>query len=167
MTSSGRSLWTWTLTARAVAGDEDRLADRLEVGPDRVDVESAAGRGRTQVHRLVAEALVGMGDERRRLGAARGPRADTPPGDRLAHDVLERALEQPVQPLPTGVDDAGLAQDRQQDWASWRPAFSAASTVAARTVSMSSSRSAAVTAATAASRMTVRIVPSTGFATAA
>ena len=45
-------------------------------------------------------------------------------------------------------------------------ARSAASTVAARTVSTSLSRSAAATAAAEASRMTVRIVPSTGFATA-
>ena len=44
--------------------------------------------------------------------------------------------------------------------------FSAAATVAARTVSMSLSRSAAFTAASADSRITVRIVPSTGLATA-
>ena len=44
--------------------------------------------------------------------------------------------------------------------------FSAASTVAASTVSMSGSRSAAATAASAASRITVRIVPSTGWLTA-
>jgi hypothetical protein len=44
--------------------------------------------------------------------------------------------------------------------------FSAAATVAARTVSMSFDCSAVATAASAASRMTVRIVPSTGFATA-
>ena len=39
MTRSGRSLWTWTLSARGVAGDEHGLADRLEVAADRVDVE--------------------------------------------------------------------------------------------------------------------------------
>ena len=44
--------------------------------------------------------------------------------------------------------------------------FSAASTVAVSTASMSSSRSAVATAASVASRMTVRIVPSTGLVTA-
>ena len=43
MTWSGRSLWTWTLSARRVAGDEHRLADRLEVVADGVDVERLAG----------------------------------------------------------------------------------------------------------------------------
>ena len=45
-------------------------------------------------------------------------------------------------------------------------ARSAAATVAASTASMSLSRSAVSTAPTADSRMTVRIVPSTGLATA-
>ncbi len=45
--------------------------------------------------------------------------------------------------------------------------FSAASTVAVSTATRSSSCSAAMTAPSADSRMTVRIVPSTGFATAA
>ena len=67
-----------------------------------------------QEHRLVAEALVGVGDERRGLagaGAAPGSRRR-----RRAHadEVQERALEQPVEALPARVDDAGLAQDRQQ-----------------------------------------------------
>ena len=44
---------------------------------------------------------------------------------------------------------------------------SAAATVAARTDSIASSCSAAALAATLASRITVRIVPSTGFLTAA
>ena len=39
MTRSGRSLWTWTLSARRVAGHEHRLADRFEVVADGVDVE--------------------------------------------------------------------------------------------------------------------------------
>ncbi len=46
-------------------------------------------------------------------------------------------------------------------------ARSACSTVAVSTPSMSGSRSALVTAAADASRMTVRMVPSTGLATAA
>ena len=50
-----------------VAGDEDGLADRLEVVADRVDVERPARVRLEQVHRLVAESLVGVGDQRRRL----------------------------------------------------------------------------------------------------
>ncbi len=56
-----------------IAGDQDRLADRLEVVADRVDVERLARMRLEQEHRLVAEALVGVGDERRRLGSR--PRA--------------------------------------------------------------------------------------------
>ena len=100
-----------------VAGDEHRLADRLEVVADGVDVEALVAARPQQEHRLVAEALVGVGDERAGLGArARRPgRARAGDPDRgLAGEVQERALEQPVQALPAGVDDAGLAQDGQQ-----------------------------------------------------
>ena len=106
-----------------VAGDEDRLADRLEVVADRIDVERLPEPfGWSEEHRLVAEALVGVGDQRRRLGAGDGVRASraAPAGDR-ADEVEQRALEQPVEPLPARVDDAGLAQDRQQASASARP----------------------------------------------
>ena len=129
---------------------------------------SAAGAVRLeQEHRLVAEALVGVGDERRRPWRRAGVGAIA--GDarrRLPDEVEQRALEQPVQALPARVDDAGLAQDRAAGCGVRATDFSAASTVAARTASMSLSRSAATTAASADSRMTVRIVPSTGLATA-
>ena len=120
-----------------------------------------------QEHRLVAEALVGVGDERRRPWPGAGAALLARRGrGRLADEVQERALEQPVEALAARVDDARLAQDRRAGSASGRRTVSAASTVAASTVSMSSSRSAAATAAAADSRMTVRIVPSTGLATA-
>ena len=48
MTASGRSLWTWTLSSAGVAGDEHRLADRLEVGLDRVEVERPARARRSR-----------------------------------------------------------------------------------------------------------------------
>jgi hypothetical protein len=48
-----------------VAGDEDALPDRLEVVPDRVDVEGLPGMSLDEEHRLVAEALVDPGGERR------------------------------------------------------------------------------------------------------
>ena len=99
----------------AVARDEDGLADRLEVVADGVDVEAARAVRLEQEHRLVAEPLVGVGDEGRRLDpgpgvrpVARGARR------RLPDEVEQRALEQPVQPLPARIDDAGLAQDGQQ-----------------------------------------------------
>ena len=54
-----------------------------------------------------------MGDERRRLGAgsgATGRGAYRSP----AEEVQQRPLEQPVDALAAGVDDAGLPQDRQE-----------------------------------------------------
>ena len=67
-----------------------------------------------QEHRLVAEALVGVGDERRRpCGAGVGAIAGGA-RRRLPDQVEQRALEEPVQALAAGVDDAGLAQDREQ-----------------------------------------------------
>ena len=99
----------------AVAGHEDRLADRLEVVADGVDVEAARAVGLEQEHRLVAEPLVGVGDQRRWLDAGPGARAHAGGARRrLADEVEERALEQAVEPLPARIDDAGLAQDRQQ-----------------------------------------------------
>ena len=114
-TGSGRSLWTWTLSARlspATRTDSpidsrcSRMASTSRL-PDAVGLE--------QEHRLVAEALVGVRDEGRRLdrGAAtgvpaRGARRRPP------DEVQQGALEQPVEALPARVDDAGLAQDGQQ-----------------------------------------------------
>ena len=97
----------------AVARHEHRLADRLEMVADGVDVEAAGAVRLEQEHRLVAEALVGVGDERRGLrpgvGAIAGHARRA-----LPDQVEQRALEEPVEALPTGVDDAGLAQDREQ-----------------------------------------------------
>ena len=96
-----------------VARDEDGLADRLEVVADRVEVEGLAGVRLEQVHRLVAEALVGVGNQRRRLRAGPCP-AGSRAGRGPAEEMEQRALEQPVDALPARVDDAGLAQDREQ-----------------------------------------------------
>ena len=65
-----------------VAGDENGLADRLEMVADRVDVEWLARVRLEEVHRLVAEALVGVGDERRRLRRVAGPAGAAPAGAR-------------------------------------------------------------------------------------
>ena len=96
-----------------IAGDQHRLADRLEVDPDRVDVERARTLGQQQEHRLVAEPFVGMGDQRRRPGAGLGA---APCGGRrcLADEVEQRPLEEAVQALPARVHDPGLAQDREE-----------------------------------------------------
>ena len=84
----------------AVARHEHRLADRLEVVADGVDVEAAGAVRLEQEHRLVAEALVGVRDERRWLCSGAG--VGTPPGGarrRLPDQVEQRALEEPVQAL--------------------------------------------------------------------
>ena len=72
-----------------------------------------AGSCLEQEHRLVAEALVGVGNERRRPRSRRvGRRARSAPA--ALDEVEQCALEEPVQTLATGIDDAGLAQDREQ-----------------------------------------------------
>ena len=78
---------------------------------------SSAARavGLEQEHRLVAEPLVGVGDQGRWLDAGAGVRPVAGGARRrLPDEVEERALEEPVEPLPARIDDAGLAQDRQQ-----------------------------------------------------
>ena len=75
---------------------------------------SGRGRGRLkQVHRLVAEALVGVGDERRRCRTDTSGRPGCH-GRRLSDHVPERALEEPIDALPARIHDPGLAQDREQ-----------------------------------------------------
>ena len=69
MTRSGRSLWTWTLSARAspATSTDSPIVSRWS----RI-ASTSRGRelvGLEQEHRLVAEALVGVGHEGRRLGA--------------------------------------------------------------------------------------------------
>ena len=169
MTPSGRSLWTWILASSRVARDEHRLADRLEVRLDRGDVERRArlGRGagtpsrsRTRPSRRAARDVVGASLGGVARGAARPPRATGRP--RAASSAPWNSRSRPCPPESTtcasrriGSSDGVFATAR-----------SAASTVAASTVSTLLSRSAAATAAADASRMTVRIVPSTGLATA-
>ena len=103
------------LERAAVAGHEHRLADRFEVVADGVDVETARAVGLEQVHRLVAEPLVRVGDQGRWLDPGPGVRALAGGARRrLADEMEERPLEQAVEPLPARIDDAGLAQDRQQ-----------------------------------------------------
>ena len=96
-----------------IACDEDGLADRLEVVADRIEIERLARVRLEQVHRLVAEALVGVGDQRRRLGSRPRP-AGRGSGRGPPEEMKQRALEQPVDALAARVDDAGLAQDREQ-----------------------------------------------------
>ncbi len=96
-----------------VAGDEDRLTDRLEMAADRVDIEAAAGLRLEEVHRLVAEALIGMGDQRGgldRLGCPAPHRARRRP----VEQVQQRALVEAIQTLAARVDDPGLTEDREQ-----------------------------------------------------
>ena len=114
MTRSGRSLWTWTLSARpspATSTDSpidsrwSRIASTSSgLWPD----------GLEQEHRLVAEALVGVGDQGRWLGPGRCAGRRPVRTGALPDEVQQRALEQPIQPLPARVDDPGLAQDREQ-----------------------------------------------------
>ena len=94
-----------------VARDEDRVAYLLELAAEPVDIESRIARPE-QEHRLVAETVVGVGHRRRhRGGRGRPGRSD---GRRPRDEVLERTLQQPVETFPAGIDDAGVAQDRQE-----------------------------------------------------
>ena len=103
------------LERTGVAGHQHRFADRLEVIADGVDVEGAQVVGLEQEHRLVAEALVGVGDERRYPGSLAGPRSSLDGACRRSLREMEQgALEEPVEALSAGIDHAGLAQDGQQ-----------------------------------------------------
>ena len=96
-----------------VAGDHDRVAHRLEPIAEDIDVERSAGRRLEQEHRLVAEALVRVRDERRGPGGRSSTpcRRDDPAA---AGDVEERPLQEAIQALTARVDHARLAQDREQ-----------------------------------------------------
>jgi len=88
-----------------------------------------------------------MGDQRRRLDPGDGPGSPASgPGRRGADEMEEGTLEETVDPLPTRIDDARFAQDRQQ---AGRPGDGLLG---------GGDRGG--------QRMTVRIVPSTGLATA-
>ena len=97
----------------AIAGNQHRLPDLLEVSAQCVDVDRVGRHCLEQEHRLVAEALVGVRDERRRPRPGRiGRRARSAPA--ALSKVEQRALEEPVQPLAAGIDHACLAQDREE-----------------------------------------------------
>ena len=119
MTRSGRSLWTWTLRARASPATSTDLPIDLEVVPDRVDIERGRAVRLEQEHRLVAEALVGVGDERRGLGARRASEAEPRPPASGRRDGAAPPGRAGTGPAP-GVDDARLAQDRRGGSASGR-----------------------------------------------
>ena len=98
-----------------VAGDEDGLADRLEVVADRVDVErlvpggpGAGTSSRSRTPRRRGRRACSASGRRRRCG-----RRAAPAGVSI-RQVEERALEEAIEALAARVDDAGLAQDRQQ-----------------------------------------------------
>ena len=179
ITASGRSLWTWTLarSPSPATSTESPIDSRCAWI---AGTSSGMPRpGAQQVDRLVAElALLGT-----RAGSGPGSACgawtaactagwtagccDGLAGlQRPAARGGERPLEQAEQALAARVDDVRLAQDRAAATASSRRPAPPRRRVAARTVSTSLSRSAAATAAADASRMTVRIVPSTGLATA-
>ena len=167
------------LDRAGVAGHEHRLADRLVVVADAVDVErlarprpwpgtsSRSRSPRRACPRRAAAPCVG----RARARAGRDGRGGSP-GSRGAATVdvagqeRVRALEQPEQALPARVDDARLAQDRQQRRRLRDRLLRRIDRGAHDRVEASAPLSALTTAAADASRMTVRIVPSTGFATA-
>ena len=154
-----------------VARDQHRVADATRGAPGS---PGRRGRGRAsgaeQVHGLVAVAVSSSapGDAARRCarpGVRAAParrRRSTAARPRAAASAPWNRRNRPWPPESTtcasrriGSSDGVFATAR-----------SAASTVAASTASRSLSRSASATAAAAASRMTVRIVPSTGRATA-
>ena len=157
------------LECPGVARDEDRLAHRFERLADRVDVEDP-GTGRLeQEHRLVAEALVGVRHERRGLGAGPGVRAVAAALAALAglRPTMCSSAPWNSRYSPCPPESTTPASRRIASRVGVRATeCSAAVTVAPSTLSISGSRSAAATAAAADSRMTVRIVPSTGLATA-
>ncbi len=136
------------------------------------------GRGSRRGRATPSHSAAGGTSSRSRSPRRRGPRAWTP--SPLPAGLLRATRHVPgrgrrgagARPRTTG---GGPHRPNRRRPASRRTSssvgvdatdFCAASTVAAITFSMSSSRSAAVTAAAADSRMTVRIVPSTGLATA-
>ena len=172
MTASGRSLWTWILTICSSPGDQHGVADRLEVRLDRGDVERRGrGAARTQVDRLVAVgglvggpvAACGVPVRRGRARGAAAPPA-RPPRPRAPARAPPRARP------GTGGTGPGRRSRRRGPRAgsagatgSWRRrARRRPPSRRARPRGRCRARRS-TTAAAAASRMTVRIVPSTGF----
>ena len=103
---SGSSVWTWTFSVRVVADDEHGVAQRLEGAGVAPGVELIPGDGEV---RAVAEGggvVLGMADARRRVVSQRGRRLAAQRG----HD----AGEDDDHAVAAGVDDARLAQHRQQ-----------------------------------------------------
>ena len=86
--------------------------------------------------------------------------------DRPLGDDVEARVEQQLETAPAGVDDAGVAEHRQEVGGAGdggRAAFAARSSTSLRVASPVAD---ACSTASAASRTTVRIVPSTGRSTA-
>ena len=160
MTSSGRSLWTWILTAFGVARDEHRFAHLIQPTVGSASTSSRSpSRGSDDEDRLVAEALGLERVERGQRDVMAATRAAR--GSSLAAHGGERAAQQQLKALAAGVDDAGAAQDRQHRR---RPRHRrrCLRTAAASTCSSVPLATSACAAAVDASRTTVRIVPSTG-----
>ena len=86
-----------------VPGDEQRVAERLEAGVDRVEVELGALH-----HEHGAVAVLGLLVVDRLLGDLLGD--DRHLGERLAGQPVEDAAEQLDEPCPARVDDARLAE---------------------------------------------------------
>ena len=167
MTWSGRSLWTWTLSARASPATStdspidsrwSRIASTSRLpAPLRLEQE----------HRLVAEALVGVARRASTaLTPARRATASRAAPPALARRVQERALEQPDRPCPPESTTPASRRIGSRDGVRADRLLGRLDASRPGPSRCRSSRSAAATAASAASRMTVRIVPSTGFATA-
>src|SRR5204862_7603110 len=93
-----------------IAGDDHGFADTAEMLADCVEVDRAATVRTNEEDRLVAMTLVRAGHDERQPGDRRGPFRDRCRAD----EVQERALEQSIEALATGVDDAGLAQNREE-----------------------------------------------------
>ena len=145
------------------ADDHDRVAER---GPRLLERVDGRVVGVEQVHHLVAQRRRCRSPCEVRLdGHRRG--ADGRLGDRAAVDHLEERVEQQREAAAAGVDDARLAEHRQQvgrvrDRVARRGR--GARRAARRAPSLPRRRRAS--AASAAARTTVRIVPSTGRITA-
>ena len=103
-----------------IASHHDRIADRLDVPAQRLDVDIAMVRDQ-HVLRLVAVlvscrlvVMAGMLDARRRGGRGRGI-IEARRRDRRVHPSnLEHALEHAVEALPARIDHTCIFEHRQQ-----------------------------------------------------
>ena len=162
------------LHERRATGHQHALAHRLEVPLDGRDLQAGAGGRLEDEHGLIPERLVlervdPVAD--RGPAAGRGRRAGavpgTPPSAVTARPRAAASAPWNRRNRPWPPESTTCASRRMGSSVGVRATDrSAASTSATRTFSTSLSRSAAATAAADDSRMTVRIVPSTGFATA-